>query len=270
MEFDPANKFHYGYQMMLKEVDGQFSEIMSGLERQGILDKSLIFLVSDHGEGFMLEEDALKGGVPGLEFPTNAHGHGTSVLDEVQYHVVLAVQNRTSSFAPARSDVVASLLDVAPTVFDVLGEDDQKAIYPGESLFKLSECEDCSERQVFIESSVATNAMFEKDLDIMKVIAEGVGHYTVDKDGLAIVRPELMAMLSFKQRAVVSKDYVVAHFPGLERDFLIVDRKSSIWWPSSQYGGGEPQKVLELMRNLCLYFKGDNGFDKNNLCAGAG
>lgn len=269
--FDPDNKFHYTYQLMLNEVDTQFRNIMDGLERRGVLDNSLVFLVSDHGEGFMLERDSLTAGNAEIEFPTEAHGHGTNVLDEKQYHVVLAVQDRTGSevHAPRRVDTLVSLLDIAPTVTKAVGLKADRYGYEGESLFVLGDCVDCSNRRVFVESSVATNAMFEEDLDMMQVMAEGIGYYTVDSDGLAIIRDEVGQMLGMKQRAVIDKDHIVAHFPGLEKDFLIVDREQGIWWPSSQYGGDKPQKVLSLMRDLCSYFDGDSGFDTNGLCRGA-
>lgn len=271
LPFDPDSKFHYAYQLMLNEVDSQFSAIMSGLEDRGLLENSLVFLISDHGEGFMLESDALAPGNPEIEFPTQAHGHGTNVLDEDQYHVVLAVQDRrgASTQRGSRSGEVVSLLDIAPTITQRLGIDSSGFGYEGTSLFDVAQCRDCGERVVFIESSVATNAMFEEDLDVMQVMAEGIGYYTVDSDGLAIVREEVKELLAMKQRAVVSKGHIVAHFPGLEKDFVVVDRNASKWWPSSLYGGDSPAEVVSLMRRLCGYFRGDVAFDDNQLCQGA-
>lgn len=271
--FDPDQRFHYAYQLMLKEADKQFSDIISGLERQGVLDNALVFLISDHGEGFMLEQDALTSGNTDLGFPTAAHGHGTNVLDEKQYNVVLAIQDRRDS-APeksyaGRNSTVVSLLDVAPTIASELGLDSALVGYEGQSLFDLHDCETCSDRLAFIESSVATNAMFEKDLDMVQVMAEGLGYYTISADGLAVVRDDVKSLLGLKQRAVINKNHIVAHFPGLEEDFLIVDRRTQIWWPSSRYGGGSANEVLSLMIELCSYFREDESFDKNQLCQGA-
>ncbi len=186
----------------------------------------------------MLESDALAPGNPEIEFPTQAHGHGTNVLDEDQYHVVLAVQDRrgASTQRGSRSGEVVSLLDIAPTITQRLGIDSSGFGYEGTSLFDVAQCRDCGERVVFIESSVATNAMFEEDLDVMQVMAEGIGYYTVDSDGLAIVREEVKELLAMKQRAVVSKGHIVAHFPGLEKDFVVVDRNASKWWFSVRWG----------------------------------
>lgn len=274
IEFDGEHKFHYAYQLMLKEVDFQFSKLMAGLEKQGVLNNSLVFLVSDHGESFMLDQDALKPGNAELSFPTSAHGHGTSVLDEKQYHVVLGMQDRRAGDGHSASSAthvkaLVSLLDIAPTIADALNLELPAQQFEGDSLLRIAECSDCEARNVFIESSIATGAMFEEGLDMVKVVAQGLGYYTVSPDGSAVVRDEVETLLALKQRAVVNEDYIVALFPGLKQDFLIVDREKGVWWPSSRYGGGRRGDVLGLINQLCQYYKSDVSFDKNKLCRGA-
>lgn len=222
----------------------------------------------------MLDQDRLSSGNKDLSFPTLAHGHGTSVLDEKQYHVVIGYQDlrgdiENSRQSGTRVKTIVSLLDIAPTVFDALGINRPDSAHEGISLFELEKCRNCDNRQVFIESSVATNAMFEEDLDMMKVMAQGLGYYTVAADGNAVVRKEVRELLALKQRAVIDRQHIVAHFPGLEDDFLIVDRDKAMWWPSSRYGGDRPEEVLGLMRDLCQYYKNDYQFDKSGLCDGA-
>lgn len=269
VQYDPKHHYHYSYQIALKKVDDQFGQIMDGLDELGVTENALIILMSDHGEGFMLPSDALSAGDPSIDFPTEAHGHGTNVLDEEQFHVVLALKDTSDdSFQSGRSDTLVSLLDVAPTVTDFLGFERPEK-YQGESLFEIAKCQDCDDRKVFLESSVSTNAMFEEDLDVKKVMAEGIGAYRVDADGLAIVRGEVKTLLSMKQRAVVTSDHIVAHFPGLENDFLVVERDKGIWWPSTKYGGSNSGQVLNLMRDLCRFYRNDEGFDKDSLCKGA-
>lgn len=270
VKFDPENRFHYLYQMAMKKADTQFGKLMKGLNELGATDNALIFVISDHGESFMLQSDQLKNGVEGLDFPTDAHGHGTTVLSQAQYHVVLGMKDTGRKQAkPGRSDTMVSLLDIAPTVADYLGLEASALGYEGRSLFQLENCSGCSDREIFLESSVSTNAMFEKDLDMVRVMAEGIGFYTVDNDGLAVVRPEVTKMLALKQRAVINKDYLVAHFPGLEQDFIVVSRKKNTWWPSTQFGGDDPGEVLSMMRDLCLYYKNDTSFDSQGLCKNA-
>lgn len=270
IEYDPNNQFHYSYQHTLHKVDQQFQNIMDGLGDMGITENALIIVMSDHGEGFMLEADALSGGVAGLEFPTQAHGHGTNVLNEVQYNVLLAVKDtRSTNTSGYRSKRMVSLLDIAPTITDRLGLTKKEFRFEGKSLFDVVSCAECKDRRIFLESSVSTNAMFEDDLDMAQVLEEGIGFYKVDDDGLAIVRDEVSEMLALKQRAVVTPEHIVAHFPGLDNDFLIVNRITNTWWPSSQYGGDAPKEVVNLMKELCIHYRGDTGFDRKGLCDGA-
>ena len=270
VEYDPENHFHYSYQLTLNKVDQQFQNIMDGLTDQGLTRNALIFVISDHGEGFMLEADALKGGVAGLEFPTEAHGHGTNVLDEEQFHILMAVKDTAAEgFEAKRIDQLTSLVDIAPTVADRLKLVEADSHFEGESLFRVASCPDCKERYVFMESSVATNAMFEEDLDMVQVLQQGIGFYKVDEDGLAIVRDEVSELLVLKQRAIITKKHIVAHFPGLDEDFLIVNRQTDTWWPSTKYGGDSPEEIVDLMKKLCAYYRNDTGFDRKNLCAGA-
>ncbi len=270
LEFDPDSQFHYSYQHTLHKADQQFQNIIDGLGELGVTENALIFVMSDHGESFMLESDALSGGVAGLEFPTEAHGHGTNVLGEEQYNILLAVKDTSSEDSPAyRSNQLVSLLDIAPTITGKLGLTEAEARFEGKSVFDVASCVDCEDRRVFLESSVSTNAMFEDDLDMVQVLEEGIGFYKVDDDGLAVVRDEVSQMLALKQRAVITPEHIVAHFPGLDDDFMVVNRGTDTWWPSSQYGGGSPEEIFNLMKDLCIFYRGDAGFDRQRLCDGA-
>ncbi|MBW0146847.1 sulfatase-like hydrolase/transferase [Marinobacter arenosus] len=265
--YDPEQPQHYLYQLMLQEVDDQFQDLMDGLERIGVLDNALVFVVSDHGEGFMLEDDALEAGLESITFPTSGHGHGTNVLSEEQFNVVMAVQDRRDGYRAHSDDSLVSLLDIAPTVLKWLDEDADISTYSGSPLAAVVECEGCeSASEIFIESSVATNAMYQSQLDAMQVMAEGIGFYTVTPEGLAITRPEFGELLRSKQRAVVSDDFIVAHFPGLTEGFLVVERGKGTWWPSSQYGGDKPSEAATLIRRLCSFYSDDQGFDQQGLC----
>lgn len=265
--YEPDRPQYYFYQAMVKEADKQFNALMQGLESMGVLDNSLVFLISDHGEGFMLDRDLVKPGIENLDFPANAHGHGTNVLSEEQFNVLFAVQDRRSGKGGGTDTSLVSLLDIAPTIMKWVDSDADISGYSGVPLRRIVDCSHCPVNpEIFIESSVATNAMYESQLDAMKVMAEAIGFYTISEDGLVVTRPEIEDLLRAKQRAVVSKDFIVAHFPGLEEGFLVVDRDKKVWWPSSRYGGKNPKEAARLIHDLCTFFKGDKGFDPQGIC----
>jgi arylsulfatase A-like enzyme len=92
------------YDRAICEVDDQVAELLDALEGHGLEREVLLVIVSDHGEAFG-EHGALQ--------------HGTAAHQE-QLHVPLIL--RGPGIPPARRiDDPASLVDVAPTVFDLLG-----------------------------------------------------------------------------------------------------------------------------------------------------
>jgi choline-sulfatase len=96
-----------GYEAELAYVDGVLGDFLAFLEHHGLLKKSLIVFVSDHGEGLSEHGESTHGFFiyqSTLRVPLIIHwpGDGKHPMNE-------------------RFDEPASLLDVAPTILDVLG-----------------------------------------------------------------------------------------------------------------------------------------------------
>ncbi len=85
--------------------DVHFASIVDGLESRGILDETMIVFTADHGEEFFDHESV---------------GHGHSLYEEL-LHVPLIMQ--IPGVSPRRVDAPTGLVDVMPTVLDVLGVD---------------------------------------------------------------------------------------------------------------------------------------------------
>jgi arylsulfatase A-like enzyme len=107
------------YDDCIAYLDDQLERLLAELERQGLLDRSLVIITSDHGEGF---------GTHG------AFGHGGNLfLDQIAVPLVIL------SPGPASNRVVAhpvSLRDLPATVVDELGLADGSP-FPGHSLASL-------------------------------------------------------------------------------------------------------------------------------------
>lgn len=93
------------YRLMVRVVDGYIGQMIEGLRSRGIWDQTMIVLVSDHGEG--LGED-----------PRLPDNHGRVVYNPL-VHVPMAF--RVPGFAPARIERAVSLLDVYPTLLELIG-----------------------------------------------------------------------------------------------------------------------------------------------------
>ena len=85
--------------------DRSFETLISRFKDLGLLDKTLVVFASDHGEEFW-------------EHGFSAHGH--SVYSEL-IHVALMMWNPRLLPHPGRVSEVVQLVDIAPTVLDLLG-----------------------------------------------------------------------------------------------------------------------------------------------------
>ena len=89
------------------EMDQRVGAVVDAVRASKRADKTVIVVTADHGEAL---------GEPGANPPRFGHGHA---LDEALLHVPLVVYVPGSS--PRRDDRLAELVDVAPTLTDVVG-----------------------------------------------------------------------------------------------------------------------------------------------------
>jgi arylsulfatase A-like enzyme len=92
------------YDRTIREADGLVAQVLAELERAGIADRTLVVVLSDHGEGF--GEHVLL-------------GHSFS-FEQEQLHVPLVLRGPGIP-AGRRIEAPVSLVDVAPTLLELLG-----------------------------------------------------------------------------------------------------------------------------------------------------
>jgi arylsulfatase A-like enzyme len=129
------------YRGEVAEVDRQVGRVLRALDARGLRDRTLVVVVSDHGEEFWEH-----GGVE----------HGHTLYDEV-LKVVMLVSWPGKLPGGARVGSVTSLVDVVPTIHDLLGLDHPPAS-DGISLVPLIRGETVPERAVLSE-----NLLFAED-----------------------------------------------------------------------------------------------------------
>lgn len=129
-----AARFASAYDGEVAHVDRIVGRLFDALERRGLYDRSLVIVLSDHGEGLM------------------DHGeqeHGILLYREA-IQVPLLVKLPGDQRAGTRISAPAQLVDVAPTVLDLLGLE-RPAGLAGASLFALEGAE-ASERTLYAET----------------------------------------------------------------------------------------------------------------------
>ncbi len=268
MPDDPAEKFAYQYRMMVKQVDRQFGQFMAQLEKAGVLDNAYVFLLSDHGDGFKFEKDILtpaRDDMP-FEVETDTRGHATNVLNLGQYKVLLAGRSYGSEkFQPGQINGNASLIDIVPTILEILDIPAVDKNIDGFSLLS-STVELRNKRGLFLESGFQTLSVTADDMTIDKVVSEGIKAYTVNQQGKLVVRDIWYDnVLSSKHRAVVQGDWQLSMIPGMGEYMVLTNIPEKKWWSLAQYDGDAPWGGM--LKNLCRHYKGEPGFDGAGVCS---
>lgn len=133
---------HRGYDAALSYVDGTLGEFAADLARRGLWDKSLIVLLSDHGEGL------------------GDHGedsHGYFIYQSTLRVPLLIHWPQGTGPMPAKVEAPVSLLDVAPTILQFLRVA-RPAQFQGRSLLELFRRDSSpGPREIYSESLYAHN-----------------------------------------------------------------------------------------------------------------
>lgn len=265
-----GNYNHFMYQAMLKKVDQQFSDFISSLEQRGYLENAIVYLISDHGEGFMLKKDEIHN--PSIDvndtLHTNAWGHGTNVMSQDQTNVLMSYR-RFDKNVKGLSNIQEiqgnfSLIDIAPSLFEELNLSlsARDAPFDGLSLQQTANLE--AERAIFVESSVPFRSINASFIDEKKVIYETASNYEVRDNGRAVIIPSVYKeMVAKKQRAVYFKHWQLAMLPNYE-ELVLIDTQKQLWYQLSQYKGSAPWR--SMLFDLCRHYQHDLGFDQQQHC----
>lgn len=108
------------YLNVLREVDAGIGELFDGLRARGLADDTLVAITGDHGEAF--------------GFPHDVRGHGSALYEENVHVPLMLWSPRLFGDGGRRTDAVASHVDLAPTLVDLLGVEPAGG-WQGESLF---------------------------------------------------------------------------------------------------------------------------------------
>jgi arylsulfatase A-like enzyme len=225
--FGRASDNAYQYSNAVIAADRQFGQLMEILERKGMLHNALVVFLSDHGEALGLPaSDTLLRGPVARELLDGQRislwGHGTSVLSPHQFATVLAMRGYGSVDLPAAFrayDVPVSLIDIAPTVVELLGLQ-STAEFEGRSLVPVfagdaRAIEALEKRPRFTESGFRTKKIENGDYDERSVLGDVATYFRMNPaNGRLELRDEVMPhLIADKERAVMDRDWLLASIP---------------------------------------------------------
>lgn len=208
----------------MKVTDDLFQNYMDQLQQQGILENAIVVLYSDHGEAWattdpltLVEEKA------GYEFPSS-RGHGTNVLSDHQVKIVVAFKRYGGQpYTPKVSHQLVSLVDVSPTLLDILGMNKNPEV-DGISLLPWIENanEPIMDRYVFTESGLNFKALEDIDNNLDELLKQGLKAYQFSQNGEYFLKPDIINdIIHTKQYAVFSNEGAIGFFPNGQKDYFI-------------------------------------------------
>jgi len=236
-------------------VDQQLGQLLTILKAQGLLDQSWVVLLSDHGTALGLPHDRLtdyatyrgdpiklnwvpllKLSNPPAEKKGNAYtintsyGQGTNILSFPQNRVLLSFRHFGSDLLGQAHTQVSSLLDIWPTLIDAVHGPTVTGL-EGQSLYAgfNGVSNETQARLIFLETGDSLNEIETDKIYIEKVIKREIGIYQINaENGLLTIAPEAEAsIIKNKQLAILSGDWMLAHFPVRGLSHLVFTNQKS-------------------------------------------
>jgi hypothetical protein len=219
------------YNESIRRADQQFGDLMLSLERKGALENALVIALSDHGEAFGDTDEFFDDAFTGQDADTMKYqqwGHGTSVFSPQQYRVLLAFRPYGAAGSMLGSPGVrtypVSLVDLAPTVLDLLGIETGEN-FDGITLAPLLQAEATRESQPgdrirFTESEYNPQGFDPKEFSTSQLASAAMVYRLDPSTDRIMVREELLdTIMSSRQYAALLGDRAMgAAVPGLRDD----------------------------------------------------
>jgi arylsulfatase A-like enzyme len=243
------------YQKSVMAVDQQLGQLMGILKTNGLLENSIVVMLSDHGTGLgipgdrMLSRKKYLGDEKQLklvqkyklstapQFSLNKHdytinttyGQGTNIMSAAQYHVLMAFKRYGGQLPVQQIKSPALLVDIGPTLLSMLSLPPMQNADGVSLQNELSENHSASRvRPLFLETGDSMSEIETDHIYIEKVLKHQIGIYTVNpSDGLLMIdTPAAESIIKNKQLAVMEGDWMLAHFPSRkERNMKLVGNK---------------------------------------------
>jgi len=240
------------YLRAIVRVDSQFQHLMIRLQEKGLLQHSIVIILSDHGETLGLKGSRITTKanyvntrtVTRPQFVNYLHqrhmaldkstGHGTDVLSLNQYHIVLAI--RTRGLTPnvqSHIHFAVSLVDLKPTVLNLLHQPQETT--DGISLAAYlyhPKAKAPPARELFLSTGFTPNLANAHNLSFTHFLRFALQYYQlVPATGRVIVQPEQgLKIIAQKEYAVLYKHWLLALYPDNGRKIQVLVNLQTHKW----------------------------------------
>lgn len=244
------------YLHSVEGVDKQLGELLQMLKANGLLQNSLVVLLSDHGTALGLAGDRIvspesyHGERSKIKFlpvtrysntPRNSlnlkdfsintsYGQGTTVLSLVQNHTLLSFKRYGGELPARNQNGYTNHTDIAPTILDYLHLPPLEKI-DGVSLtpyFSSTPVKPLAARATFLETGDSFCEIETDHIKVGKVLKREIGIYEIDpKTGLLqMIKPASDAVARNKELAIIKGEWLLAHFPENHSIHMVISKKN--------------------------------------------
>ncbi|KPZ53242.1 sulfatase-like hydrolase/transferase [Pseudoalteromonas sp. P1-7a] len=232
------------YLESVESADSQIENYFHFLRHNGLLDNSIVFILSDHGESFARDEDM----PDNSEEIVNLAGHGTSIVSQQQFNVLISFKEYINGKEVKHESINKSfryaLSDITPTILDILGLESQAA-FDGKSIFKVK-----TERPLPIESSLKPTFNKSGNISVSGTVAQNANLFEISDMGQLIIKTELLPILiKEKQRGVIYGKWQLSIYPELNDATFITNLETNTLFNSEMFD--EPALKQLLLSKLC-------------------
>lgn len=253
------------YELALHQTDLQMAEVFQELEQSGALDNTLLIYMSDHGETLYGESPITHEIHPTRTLVRQTAGHGTTVISESQYEILLALESRSPSVSIPEDIPLASILDIAPTVAAAAGID----LFGTEGINLLDPGRGSGNRILLRETGLTPNAMNFEDISEADAVSAAIDFYDLTEQGHLRVKPHLLPDLKeSKERSIqLDRQLFTAHrMIDRERWYLsVIDLDNRSF---REFCPGEARADdWELYSTFCRVWRDDPQFPYSQVCA---
>lgn len=242
------------HKIALQAADKQVAALFSLLQKNDLLNHSVVVLLSDHGVTMGLHGDRLTNPKKYQGDPINTHklaymrysgrdkysvdfkndwgidttyGYGTDILSTQQTHNLFAM--KSYGFTTGKPHVVTdtvSTLDITPTILDLLHITTVRRVN-GISLlpYLFDSQKSLAARTFYFETTYSVPEIEKEKISPEKVLIQSLRLYDMDpKTGLIYFKPLAeKEMDKHKQEAVVENGWMLARYPSTQK--LVFDSK---------------------------------------------
>lgn len=265
------------YRYSLRAADHQIKQFFDFLRDEKLLEHALIIFISDHGTGLGLPGDSITNEkkyignknalsfLQRLPYSHNSHhgidtsyGYSTNILSMQQYRVLLAIKAIGFPMnAPHVISTRASLLDIAPTIFELLNIHSNFHADGISLVDAIKHRGTYQPRELFLENGFTAPEISQAKMDAADILKSSIQSVLLDPaSGLFYVTESAQqSMLKNKQRAVLAGDWLLARFSPTV--MVLANIKSGLWTTDLHSSLAKRAPLQKLLRDFERYNGGE-------------